>query len=126
MRIIKFTNNRVNFLLQRPGDIVTAQEEKVKKYADRGAPLQPYMIVVGETLTTLSEFYVCVDKLLYEVNSALSALDILFKVYHVLDARYPPESEHLWMLIQRSLYKFSTKWDKEIPYIEGIVQRMRI
>ncbi|KAK0073836.1 hypothetical protein PV326_013025, partial [Microctonus aethiopoides] len=65
MRIIKFNNNRVNFLLQRPGDIVTAQEEKVKKYADRGTPLQPYMIVVGETLTTLSEFYVCVDKLLY-------------------------------------------------------------
>ncbi|KAK0158075.1 hypothetical protein PV327_011161, partial [Microctonus hyperodae] len=40
---------------------------KSKKYVDLGAPLQPYMIVVGETLTKPSEFYVCVDKLMHKL-----------------------------------------------------------
>ncbi|KAK0075325.1 hypothetical protein PV325_007043, partial [Microctonus aethiopoides] len=62
----------------------------------RGAPFQPYMIVVGETFTTISEFYVFVDRLLHKVNSALSALDLSFKIDHV----YPPDSEHLRMVMQ--------------------------
>lgn len=109
MLVFQLYDKTANFLLQRSDDLITAHEKKVKLYADRGTPLQPYMIVVGETLTTIHEFYVCVDKLQYKVNSALSALDILFKIYHVLDAGYPPESEHLWILMQLSLYKFTTK-----------------
>lgn len=112
-------------MLQRCDDIATIQEQIENKSAESSRPLQPYIIVVGETLKSISEFCVCVDRVRYKVHSALSALNLLFQTYHVLDAGYPSASEHLWMLIQRSSYKFETKYDKSISYVEGIVQQMK-
>jgi len=86
-----------------------------------GLTVQPYIIVVGETLENIKTFFVCVDSILYEVPSTLKALDICFKAFHVLDAEYPSASEHIWQLIQVGLYNFSTKYDKKIPYIMEIL-----
>ncbi|KAK0161694.1 hypothetical protein PV327_008113 [Microctonus hyperodae] len=108
----------------RSDDIAMAQENIEIKSAQSRMPLQPYMIVVGETMTRISEFYVCVDRVRYKLHSALSALDLLFKIFHVLDTGYPLASEHLWMLMQRSLYKFVIKGDKSISYVETIVKQV--
>ncbi|KAK0071444.1 hypothetical protein PV325_012923, partial [Microctonus aethiopoides] len=109
----------------RCDDIATTQERIEKKSAESSTPLQPFIIVVGETWTSISEFYVCVDRVRYKVHSALSALNLLFQIYHVLDAGYPSASNHLWMLIQRSLYRFQTKHDKPISYVETIVKQIK-
>lgn len=87
--------------------------------------VQPYIIIVGPTLHEISEYYVRIDKILYTVPSMLKAVDICFKAFHFLNAKYPPESEHLWLLIQRTLYNFTTKWDKIISYISEIIAVMQ-
>lgn len=89
-----------------------------------GITLQPFIIAVGSTLSEISSFYVCIDQVLYKVPSALKALKVCFKSFHALDAIYPPESEHLWLLLQRSLFKFSTKWDKMTPYIMEVITEL--
>lgn len=90
-----------------------------------GLTVQPYIIVVGQTLTDIQTFFVCVDKILYEAPSALKAIDLCFKTFHVLDATYPAASEHLWYLLQIGLYEFHTKQDKKISYIMEIVSTIR-
>lgn len=70
----------------------------------RKRSLQPFMIVVGETLSSITNAYVCVDKNFYKLPSTIEALDVLFKVFYVLDTFYPPESSHLWSIIQEFLY----------------------
>ncbi|KAK0076651.1 hypothetical protein PV325_005055, partial [Microctonus aethiopoides] len=108
----------------RCDDIATTQEKINKRSAELKTSLQPYIIVVGETFTTICDFYVCVDTVRYKVDSALSALDILFKIFHVLDARYPPASEHLWILIGRVVYKLGEECNKSISYVEAVIQKI--
>ncbi|XP_048513603.1 uncharacterized protein LOC125501492 [Athalia rosae] len=90
-----------------------------------GLPVQPYIIVVGPTLQNIKSFYVSIDKILYQLPSALKAIDICFKAFHTFNALYPPEAEHIWYLIQSGLYKFKTKWDKQVSYVMDIVNSIQ-
>lgn len=84
--------------------------------------LQDFIIVVGPTLTAVTNVFVSIDSILYSVPSVLQALDICFKAFHTSSAKYPPESEHIWLIIQRFIYKIKTIWDKKIPVVEKILQ----
>ncbi|XP_070525531.1 uncharacterized protein [Cardiocondyla obscurior] len=112
------------FLFQLPADTVVIQERRKKVIKDLGLTLQPFIIVVGPQISDIDSAYVCVDKILYKVPSVLTALNICFKTFHVFNAIYPPESEHLWLLLQRILFMFSTKWDKMAPYVMEIITDM--
>ncbi|KAL0130348.1 hypothetical protein PUN28_002172 [Cardiocondyla obscurior] len=107
-----------------PADTVVIQERRKKVIKDLGLTLQPFIIVVGPQISDIDSAYVCVDKILYKVPSVLTALNICFKTFHVFNAIYPPESEHLWLLLQRILFMFSTKWDKMAPYVMEIITDM--
>lgn len=87
--------------------------------------LQPYIIVVGPTLAEISSFFVSVDKILYNVTSAFKAIDTCFKMFHVLNIEYPSASNHIWLLIQRELYSFTTKHDKNPSYILEIISALK-
>lgn len=103
---------------------INIQEKRREAMKNLGITLQPFIIAVEPTLSETSSFYVCIDKVLYKVPSALKALEVCFKSFHALDAIYPPENEHLWLLLQRSLFNFSMKWDKMTPYIMEIVAEL--
>lgn len=105
-------------------DTINIQERRREAMKNLGMTVQPFIITVGLTLSEIDSVYVCIDKVLYKVPSALKALEVCFKSFHVLNAIYPPESEHLWLLLQRSLFKFSTKWDKMIPYIIEVITEL--
>lgn len=53
----------------------------------------------------------------------VDAVDVCFKVFHVLGLKYPTANEHIWLLIQKCIYKFATKWDNIIPRIEYILKQ---
>lgn len=38
----------------------------------------------------------------------LLALDFTFKAFHALNASYPKESEHIWLIIERMLFKIES------------------
>lgn len=106
------------------GDITRIQNEKVKRAENLGLAIQPYVIVVGPTLLEVNAFYICIDNVLYQVPTALMAVDLCFKIFHVFNVNYPRESEHIWYVIQRSLYKFSTQYDKQISYVMPIINTL--
>lgn len=87
--------------------------------------VQPYIITVGLD-DTIKEIYVCVDDTLYKVDNILIALDICFKAFHVFNVNYPLASEHIWLLIQRGIYNFDTKWDTNIPFIVHILSEIKV
>lgn len=105
-------------------DTINIQERRKEAMRNVGMTVQPFIIAVGLTLSEIDSFYVCIDTVLYKVPSILKALEICFKSFHVFDAVYPPESEHLWLLLQRVLFKFSTKWDKMTPYIMEVISEL--
>lgn len=66
------------------------------------------MIVVGASFATITDCYIIIDNNKYKVGSVLQGLDFAFKSFHVLNAQYPKESEHIWLLIEQALYKIES------------------
>lgn len=107
--------------MQLPGDVSRVQEDNQKRMKEKDLKVQPFIIVVGPEINEPDNFLVIIDDQQYETSSALKAIDICFKSYHVFNAMYPFPSNHLWYLIQRSFYKFETPFDKPISSILDIL-----
>lgn len=73
-----------------------------------GLTLQPFVCVVGAP-NNITQCLVVVDNIQWVAASPIQALDICFKTFHALHGKYPPEARHLWLLIQRCLYKIESE-----------------
>lgn len=109
-------------LFQLSYDVTDARNERIEYLKTQGLSFQPQIIVVRSEITNITESYVCFDNLIYKVKSTFEAIDICFKVFHVINAQYSLESEHLWLLIQKRLYNFFTHWDKTISYTARLLK----
>lgn len=72
--------------------------------------LQPFVVVVGQS-NNIEQCFVIVDDVQWLATSPFHALDICFKVFFALDGKYPAEARHIWLFIQRCLYKLETPQD---------------
>ncbi|XP_025829754.1 uncharacterized protein LOC112904301 isoform X1 [Agrilus planipennis] len=106
-----------------PGDIQNSILTKIKEQHFTNH-VQPYIMVVGSTLSNITESYLVIDTSVYKGTSVLQCLDICFKAFHVLSAEYPAESEHIWLLLQHHIYKITTQWDKKIPYVYTLLSEL--
>ncbi|KAK4886725.1 hypothetical protein RN001_002996 [Aquatica leii] len=86
-----------------PGDINNIIDIQKEKASLRKQQVQPYLIIEGPTLKEIRKVYVIVDELRYQFESSKKAFDTCFKLFHVMNASYPPQAEHIWLLIQRGV-----------------------
>ncbi|XP_011706192.1 PREDICTED: uncharacterized protein LOC105461394 isoform X2 [Wasmannia auropunctata] len=111
--ITESLNSFILFLIS-PADIEHSIECQRNRAAALNLTLQPFVIFVGRDDSSINAYYVCVDNTLYKIESALKAIDICYKCFFVLHACYPKESEQVWLLIQKCLYKMSTEYDTDV------------
>lgn len=112
--------------MQLPGDVQNAIEKKRDKMYELGLPVQPFIVLVGPDISTsVEKIYVCIDGRLCESPSVLKALDIALKTFLAYHVRYPPESEHLWYLLQWGIYEIQTTSDEKIPSIFNIINKIK-
>lgn len=109
--------------LQIHDDMTIIREEARKTAQMLQLTLQPYVVVLGPPYE-VNEAYVQVDDILYKVGNILEAIDVCFKTFHVFKISYPLMSEHIWLLIQKGIYNFNTKWDSIIPGTEHILSKV--
>ncbi|XP_073954135.1 uncharacterized protein [Choristoneura fumiferana] len=102
------------------GDIDNVIQKQNQKASSVNLTVQPYILVVGK-LHDFSAIYIVIDDVKYEFQSAAKAFDVLFKIYHVFHAKYPPASSHLYLIIQRKMYEITTRYDDIPPHIVGIL-----
>ena len=87
--------------------------------------LQAYVIIVGPRLESIQASYINVDKTLYKVDSPLKAVDICYKIFQVFNAKYPPESEQVWLLLQQNSYNYKSQQDKKIKGVIRLGQKLK-
>lgn len=109
-------------ILQITGDVETYIANKRNKTSRTNTTIQPYIIVVGPDVSQIDGCYLIIDDQIYEGDTVRKLFDTLFKVFLVFHAQYPLESEHIWYVIQKIVYGFSTEWDKKIPYVLTLIQ----
>lgn len=99
-------------MLKIAGDTQRLHEKKVQDAISRSTTVQPYIIAIGPTLKNIVNYCVIVDKVRYEFNSSLKALQVLFQIFHVCHAEYPIECRHIMYVLQKNLFKIDTVYDK--------------
>jgi hypothetical protein len=103
--------------------MVRLRQQAKSMAIDLKLPIQPFLIIVG-SIKDIQDVYVCVDNEVYKVPELLQGLDICFKTFHVFNLQYPSASEHIWMLIQKGIYKVNLPCDKHITSIEHAVKQL--
>lgn len=78
---------------------------------------------MGNSFSNITDFYVVVDDNIYRTYSILNALDFTFKSFHALNANYPRESEHIWLVIERFLYKIEVS-PIRIPAVLTLIKEL--
>lgn len=84
--------------------------------------VQQYIIIEGISLTNINKTYIIVDEIKYQFNNCKTATDVCFKLFHVINAQYPPQAKHIWLLIQQGIYGIHTKDNKVIPSLIDIIE----
>lgn len=95
---------KILLLFQTEGDLQKTYLDRVDAMNERKRTVQPFMIVVSTVLSSIKAAYVCFDGIFYKFPSTIEALSGLFQTFHVLDTSYPPESSHLWGIIEQAVY----------------------
>lgn len=91
---------------------------------DRKKTVQPYVIVTGPSKKELDGFYVSINNTLYKLPTLLDAIKTCFASFHVFGASYPFESEHIWLIFQKVLFGFDTKYDRIFCHTESIINAL--
>ncbi|XP_052122709.1 uncharacterized protein LOC113214211 isoform X2 [Frankliniella occidentalis] len=94
---------------------IKSRHERASKF---GAPVQPYIVVLGEHEDTCRAAYVIVDRVPWKVGGPLAAVDLCFKTCFGLNCHFPPEAMHLWLFVQHYLYNAEIYED---PVIESVI-----
>ncbi|KAH0537984.1 hypothetical protein KQX54_002682 [Cotesia glomerata] len=65
--------------------------------------LQPFITFVGSS-DSPEAYYVVVDNVKYKVASALTALDVTYKIFISTNCQYPKSDRQVWLFIQSGTY----------------------
>lgn len=87
---------------------VSEVETHILNMKNKKNPIQPFLIVIGESLLKSSQFLIYFDNIKYKFKTFLKALDTCFKIFFVFNLDYPPNSKAVWIFIQFFFYKIST------------------
>ncbi|KAF2890614.1 hypothetical protein ILUMI_15559 [Ignelater luminosus] len=62
-----------------------------------------------------------VDDVLYSVENPTKAIDVCFKIYHALNAKYPTAAEPSWLFLQKAIYKIFTSQDPKFSSVDILI-----
>lgn len=99
-------------------------KELKARSVSKGLRLQPLIVVVGEEITNLQDFYVIFNDINYKLPSYLDAVDVCFKLIQVFNFKYPVESNLVWQLIQKFFYNINTAYDIINPKLTTILSKL--
>ncbi|KAF7991038.1 hypothetical protein HCN44_000843 [Aphidius gifuensis] len=87
--------------------IIQRRSQKLKKL---GKPFQPVIVIIGKDWEEINDILCFItEKVKWKADNMISAIDIIFKSFWVLDLAYPYESEVHWGIIQKFIYNIESK-----------------
>lgn len=105
-------------------------EETVKRRREKMAGLkkhlQPFIIIVGNELKNITNYYVTVDQYFYRRENIMETVDTCFKIIHVLNAEYPNECKPIWMFIQLAFYHMKTVFDCHFTTVTTLLSELGV
>lgn len=100
--------------------------DKRKKCEILQRTLQPFIIIEGETISKINNFYIYFDNIYLKLNTFVQCVDACFKIFQVFSLKYPVECDQVWTFLQQYFYNILTTHDKNSPQIFNLISRLNL
>ncbi|XP_070073390.1 uncharacterized protein [Drosophila takahashii] len=91
--------------LQSHLKVLTDENYKIKQ------PLQPIICCIGSSLYNFEKYFVYISGIFYELPNILKSVEICFKIFIVLNLKYPDPCCLVWTFIQQHFFDLNLKSD---------------
>lgn len=95
------------------------------KYTEYGSTIQPFIILVGNDISSIDTSYIRVNDQLWKIQCPLRALSICFKAYFTFHCSYPRECYETWLLLQTHVFNLVTDFDKQTAITINISNKLK-
>lgn len=85
------------------------EADHLRHRRSKNAPIQPFIITIGEDVTKITDSYVYFDGLKTPFQNFIRAVDICYKIYHLFNLQYPKASSTFWNFIQIYFFEINSK-----------------
>lgn len=89
-------------------------------YSDKST-IQPMICAIGNDIFDLKEYFVYFSNIFYKFENIVKSVDICFKLFQVLDLKYPCDSKLVWTLIQQYFYNIKLKSDEKSGSLSALL-----
>lgn len=104
-------DSRNAFLLWAP--TIMELNTKIKLIIDdlyiKKQTLQPIICGIGKCLLHLDDFYVFYGNVFYKLSNLITCVDVAFKIFYVLNLKYPEDCKNVWLFFQQYFYDIEVK-----------------
>ena len=70
--------------------------------------LEPYVAIIGSSLSNIIASYVVIQNQTYQVNSPTQAVDICFQFVRVFHSKFSHMCNHVWQFIEKEAYDMTS------------------
>lgn len=108
-----------------PGDIEKAIADQTEKAYKTNYKLQPFIVVEGQSLVSINNSYLVVVDLTLQLDSPRQVFDTRLNLFFVANAVYPPQTEHLYLIIEKCIYNINSEEDKTFPHVMDLLELLK-
>ena len=108
-----------------PQTVALMNEEinrRIEKFTKLGLSLQPSIFVVEDLVETSN--YVCFNRIVWKFPTLIKCIDACFKTHMVLNLKYSPEVERVWIFFQSYFYGIRTAFDATYPNVSQLIHEL--
>ncbi|XP_075148254.1 uncharacterized protein LOC142229060 [Haematobia irritans] len=87
--------------------------------------LQPIICGIGQSHTNFNELFVYYGNIFYKVANHVLALDTCFKLFNVLDLKYPDSCKNVWLFLQQHIYEIVVDDSEKTPILVTILNDIK-
>jgi hypothetical protein len=120
-------NSKNSFVMYVPtiGDVEIKLKEMQELRQKYGLTPQPLIIVTEKDALKAKTFIIRFDTISYQLETPLSAVDTLFKLFNVFNIQYPVESQCFYNFLQKFIYKLHFKGDRVFSKVSQLVALLK-
>lgn len=101
---IKDSQQAVLLQVNSINDFYPSIDELSLKLREKKQSLQPLIVYASQSNTFITYY----DDIKYQFQSLLAAIDTCFKIFFVLNVKYPEAAKNVWIFIQKFFYEIET------------------
>ncbi|XP_070073729.1 uncharacterized protein [Drosophila takahashii] len=124
---VTIADSRNSFYIQfaTSGELETAIQDQIDIQLKNKDCLQPIICGIGPSVLEANEFFVYFADIFYKFESIIAAVEACFKIFYVLNLKYPESCKLVWLFIQEFFFNFPIPGCDMHPSVKSLANDLK-